>query len=196
MATPSSDSSQTSSAQTSSAQTSQPSPTSSTNSFTAPPVLYPWDVGPAIARMQELLCAHGFSLRVDGDFGWRTEAAVKVFQRRHGIRVDGIVGPETWGTLIATVKPGARLLRQGYSGADVYELQGLLQVNGYLIKRNGLFDSETKAAVITFQQQHHLRDDGLVDAVVWALLRGRKPVGRPPSNSLFSRFSKKRHSNG
>lgn len=169
-----------------------PDPPPSNNSPSTPPVLHPWDVGPAVARMQELLCAHGFSLRVDGDFGWRTEAAVKVFQRRHGIRIDGIVGSETWGTLMATVQPGSRLLRQGYSGADVYELQGLLQVNGYAIKRNGTFDSETKAAVIAFQQQHHLRDDGVVDAVNWALLRGRKSTARSTSNSLFFRTKKKK----
>lgn len=161
-------------------------------SVSSPPELIPWDVGPAVARMQELLRAHGFSLRVDGDFGWRTEVAVKTFQRQHGLRIDGIVGAETWATLLATVKPGARLLRQGYSGADVYELQGLLQVNGYVIKRSGNFDAETKSAVITFQREHHLRDDGIVDAVTWALLRGKRSAERKPSTSLFSNIRRKR----
>jgi peptidoglycan hydrolase-like protein with peptidoglycan-binding domain len=151
------------------------------------PVLYPWDVGPAVARMQELLNAHGFPLRADGDFGWRTEAAVKAFQRRHGLRIDGIVGPETWGTLMATVKPGARTLRQGHAGADVYELQGLLQVNGYPVKRNGIFDAETKAAAIAFQREHHLRDDGVVDSVTWALLCNQKTPTRPPAKFFFAK---------
>lgn len=159
-------------------------PPSTNGSTTSLPVLHPWDVGSAVARMQELLCAHGFPLRVDGDFGWRTEAAVKVFQRRHGLRIDGIVGPETWGTLMATVQPGARLLRQGYSGADVYELQGLLQVNGYAIERNGSFDAATKAAVIAFQHQHHLREDGMVDQVTWALLRNN-PTPHASHSSPF-----------
>lgn len=140
----------------------------------SPPELNPWDVGPAVARMQELLRAHGFQLRVDGDFGWRTEMAVKVFQRQHGLRIDGIVGSETWATLMATVQPGSRLLRLGCSGADVYELQGLLQVNGYAIKRDGNFGAETKSSVIAFQREHHLHDDGLVDSVTWALLRGKR----------------------
>jgi hypothetical protein len=44
-------------------------------------------------------------LGVDGIFGALTEAAVLVFQRRMGIKVDGIVGPQTWGHLIAAT-PG------------------------------------------------------------------------------------------
>lgn len=157
-------------------------PASSNGGAPSYPVLYPWDVGPPVARMQELLRAHGLSIRVDGDYGWRTEVAVKTFQRQHGLRVDGVVGAETWAVLAATVKPGTRLLRYGYSGADVYELQGLLQVNGRAVKRTGLFDADTKSAVIGFQREHRLRDDGIVDSVTWTLLRNRK---RPQQSSFF-----------
>lgn len=136
--------------------------------------------------MQELLRAQGFSVRVDGDYGSRTEIAVKAFQRQQGLRVDGVVGPETWQRLAATVQPGTRPLRYGYSGADVYELQGLLQVNGCAIKRTGFFDADTKSAVIGFQREHRLRDDGIVDSVTWALLRNHKaPRQAASSRSKF-----------
>ncbi len=164
----------------------------STQSGATPPalVLYPWDTGSAVARMQELLRAHGLTVRVDGDFGSRTELAVKQFQRQHGLRVDGVVGPATWSTLMKTVEPGKRLLRQGYSGADVYELQGLLQVNGHLVQRSGKYDAETKSAVIAFQRSHRLHDSGIVDEVVWSLLRGKKSGGQQ-SGSFFG-FRRKR----
>ncbi|HSX33771.1 MAG TPA: peptidoglycan-binding protein [Candidatus Saccharimonadales bacterium] len=38
-------------------------------------------------------------LNVDGSFGDGTNAAVKAFQRAYTIRIDGIVGPQTWLTL-------------------------------------------------------------------------------------------------
>jgi peptidoglycan hydrolase-like protein with peptidoglycan-binding domain len=38
-------------------------------------------------------------LTIDGDFGPKTRAGVIDFQRYFGLDVDGIVGPQTWGTL-------------------------------------------------------------------------------------------------
>ncbi|MGV3618701.1 MAG: N-acetylmuramoyl-L-alanine amidase [Fimbriimonas sp.] len=38
-------------------------------------------------------------LKDDGNFGPKTEAAVRVFQRAHNIVPDGIVGPKTWAAL-------------------------------------------------------------------------------------------------
>jgi lysozyme len=37
--------------------------------------------------------------KVDGVFGAKTEAAVKAYQKRHGLTVDGVVGPKTWAKL-------------------------------------------------------------------------------------------------
>lgn len=136
------------------------------------PVLYPWDEGAAVAELQELLCAHGYKLKIDGDYGGRTESAVKLFQKGHGLRIDGVVGSKTWVMLKTTVQPGTRLLKLGSAGADVAEMQGLLQVCDHLLCRNGVFDAETEQAVLAFQHRHRLHETGRVDRVTWMVLRG------------------------
>ncbi|NJR65813.1 MAG: peptidoglycan-binding protein [Leptolyngbyaceae cyanobacterium CRU_2_3] len=155
--------------------------------FSSPPVcpiLYPWDTGPAVAELQELLCAQGFQgLRIDGDYGSKTEMAVKIYQKRHKLRIDGIVGAQTWSSLRKNVKPGSRLLHPGRVGADVLELQGLLCVCGYDVRRDGYFGEQTKAAIRSFQQQHQLCPDAIVTPVIWTLLQGRRISS--PSTSLL-----------
>jgi peptidoglycan hydrolase-like protein with peptidoglycan-binding domain len=41
----------------------------------------------------------GKALAVDGEFGPNTQYAVKSWQKRAKIDVDGIVGPQTWHSL-------------------------------------------------------------------------------------------------
>lgn len=40
-------------------------------------------------------------LNADGVFGERTEAAVRSYQHRHGLKVDGVVGKATWKELLS-----------------------------------------------------------------------------------------------
>lgn len=52
-----------------------------------------------VEAVQGCLNAWGARLKVDGRFGNLTEGAVREFQGRHGLRVDGVVGPRTWAAL-------------------------------------------------------------------------------------------------
>lgn len=52
--------------------------------------------GTEVTNIQTRLKAWGYySYTVDGIYGWRTAEAVKKFQRKHGLTVDGICGPAT-----------------------------------------------------------------------------------------------------
>jgi peptidoglycan hydrolase-like protein with peptidoglycan-binding domain len=157
------------------------------NWVTTGPTLRPWDIGPVVGELQELLRAHGFRLSISNEFDSHTEDCVLIFQQRQGIRADAIVGPKTWAALKLHVKPGVRALRKGVSGMDVYELQGLLRVNGYDIQRDGFFGEQTKQAVLAFQQQHKLQDTGRVDQVTWGVLKNSGVEERTTSHNFFAR---------
>ena len=57
--------------------------------------------GSAVSKLQTVLNQHGYDLAVDGIFGVKTQAAVRDYQQRNGLKLDGIAGPETWGSLLA-----------------------------------------------------------------------------------------------
>jgi hypothetical protein len=63
------------------------------------------DSGPCVKNAQQQLIRHGFKPGpADGDFGAKTEAAVKKFQKARGLTVDGIVGKaQTWPALLGPV---------------------------------------------------------------------------------------------
>lgn len=64
------------------------------------PTVRKGDRGDVVKTMQEYLAKAGSSLTVDGIFGNGTENAVKAFQRKQGLEVDGVVGPKTWTKLL------------------------------------------------------------------------------------------------
>lgn len=55
------------------------------------PTLRRPDCNPFVKQLQAAL-----GVQADGFFGPKTEAAVREFQRRHGLVPDGIVGPRSW----------------------------------------------------------------------------------------------------
>lgn len=59
--------------------------------------------GPGVKQLQRLLneaLKKHPPLKVDGDFGEATRAAVKQYQKSKGLKADGVVGPTTWSHLV------------------------------------------------------------------------------------------------
>lgn len=58
--------------------------------------------GHAVRGAQRQLNKHAYGLAVDGAFGTATEAAALDFQRHNGLTADGVVGENTWRTLVGS----------------------------------------------------------------------------------------------
>jgi peptidoglycan hydrolase-like protein with peptidoglycan-binding domain len=57
--------------------------------------------GHCVGAAQVELRKHGlYQGKIDGDFGTHTQDAVRTFQGKVGIAVDGVVGPVTWQNMI------------------------------------------------------------------------------------------------
>lgn len=147
------------------------------------------DEGDAVRDIQDRLSALGHESDSDprATFGPETEAAVCSFQKSKGLDVDGIVGPDTWRSLWeAGYRLGDRLLffrRPMYRGEDVSELQSRLNSLGFDAgKADGMFGPKTEAAVLEFQHNRNLAEDGKVGPEVVTELglvsRGEMNEGR------------------
>lgn len=57
------------------------------------------DKGDDVVALQHLLNVEGYKVKIDGDYGQKTEAAVKMLQKASHLEEDGICGPKTWAAL-------------------------------------------------------------------------------------------------
>jgi peptidoglycan hydrolase-like protein with peptidoglycan-binding domain len=71
------------------------------------PVLRVGSSGLFVLLLQSALNDLGASLQIDGVFGRRTRSAVLAFQSSRDLAADGVVGPQTWGSLEMLTDLGA-----------------------------------------------------------------------------------------
>jgi len=127
------------------------------------------------------------SVTVDGVFGSGTAAAVRAFQRKYGLTVDGVVGRTTWTEVYdqflsiqsdngtPNAYPGTAL-REGSSGQNVRLVQFWLKIARTVytslanVTVDGKFGAGTAAAVQRFQRYFGLTADGVVGRTTWQKL--------------------------
>ena len=133
-------------------------------------------VNPQNAGLQVALRAWGTYLgRIDGIAGPMTARAVRVFQRRAGLPVDGVPGKRTRRAMGRLGKPlyGKRAMHRGMVGWDVAVLQFMLARRGSspgIV--DGYFGKETGRALRRFQRRHGLHADSVAGPATRRALGG------------------------
>jgi len=134
----------------------------------APLPLRPGTTGEAVADLQHRLGRAGHPCDGDppGHYGAVTEAQVRAFQERRGLRGDGVCGAQTWQSLVESgLTLGDRLLylrAPMLRGDDVADLQRRLGGLGFDAgKVDGILGTATAAAVTEFQRNVGLPTDGI-----------------------------------
>lgn len=145
--------------------------------------------GPAVADVQATLVGLGLLDALPGGavFDDATDRALRHFQQRRGLSVDGVVGTETYRALAAARwSLGDRILSlatRPYLGDDVAALQERLLELGFDAGRaDGVFGERTAAALRGLQRDYGLVADGTCGPATLRALKqlGRKVVGGSP----------------
>ena len=128
--------------------------------------------GDAVSKMQADLKQLGYYYAdITGNFGTKTEAAVKAFQKAKGLSDDGVAGKKTLDAIAVAIKAAGGSssssssvsgLKLGSTGTEVSNLQANLTTLGYYYGDvTGHYGSMTQAAVKKFQKAKGLSDDGV-----------------------------------
>ncbi len=147
------------------------------------------DKGDAVTKLQSRLKELGYyTIKVDGQFGSGTYTALRAFQQRNNLTVNGKADQATLSRLYSdeaikaeddpadeeTPPPSTiptRTLRYGMQGEDVKLMQNRLIALGYLKgTADGSFGTSTLQALRAFQTRHGLTADGVAGAKTYAKL--------------------------
>jgi len=128
----------------------------------------------SINDLQTTLVEKGFLLSRSGLFDRETKLAVEAFQRDSNLKVDGIVGPLTWATLLYPTLSRTTLLSPELE-IKVRQLQECLLYQERLhVRVDGVFGARTERALKRFQRRYGLHPDGICGPLTWLVLLGQQ----------------------
>ncbi|MDO4266194.1 MAG: peptidoglycan-binding protein [Eubacteriales bacterium] len=133
----------------------------------------------------------------DGKFGNATQVAIKEFQSRNDLIVDGYLGPTTRLTLESSdARPFG--LRVGDQSESVWTVQKRLNHYGYLASSliTGYYGDLTEDAVIAFQRNNSLAADGTVGVQTMAKLESGDAKKKPAETQRRTQPTTRRGSSG
>lgn len=155
--------------------------------------------GLPVTRLQARLVELGYySITPDGVFNSDDIAALRQFQRVNGLTVNGIGDLPTQQTLYASyaIRANAQiagttstsqsngLLKIGSSGDQVRAMQSRLITLQYLTgKADGIFGTQTAAAVTSFQRTNSLKADGIAGSQTLTALYDAKAIANTPKTT-------------
>lgn len=151
------------------------------------------DSGTVVTALQQVLVELDYlDGKVDGKFGTKTEDALKIFQKRNGLKQTGIADQELqyliyegtpkdyrgyrqYVTVVAPVT-GA-VIKQKATGEAVIRVQTQLKQLGYYTgELSGVCDDATVAAISAFEARNGLISDGLLNAADQTVLFGTSAI--------------------
>ena len=154
------------------------------------------DKAATVAAVQRKLRELGyFSANLTGFYGPITERAVRQFQQDNGITATGQIEPNTWSLLFvgkrsnqinsSLLNYSTRVLSFGQVNPQVAIIQRrLAELGFYKGPINSIYDQNTRAAAIAFQNVHRITPTGQVGITTREYLFGTRPV---PTERVFLR---------
>ncbi len=145
--------------------------------------------GTAVKELQDRLKELGFFTSTStGNFGEKTTAALKAFQKKNGLSQTGVVNASTEKKLesesavnvngqACVILKTSQTLKKGDEGRQVRALQVQLKKLGYYTKTlNGEYDYNTAEAVSAFQRGNKLTVNGTANATTLRKIMSSKAV--------------------
>lgn len=159
-------------------------------------VLKLWTKGAPVKEWQTKALGYK-GKKADGYFGRDTQADTKRFQREHGLKASGAVGPLTWKRGVKKTKPkkatptrstskapafplpsghyfgpksGPNRSVSGYYShrSDLKKWQAQMRKRGWSITPDGLYGPATREVTKQFQREKGLRVSGLIGPLTWS----------------------------